>query len=722
MRLAPVQLLPVAPLLLAIPRAACAETVAVTSVEHPIRVDGRLDEAEWALATPVTDFKQHGPAPGGPPRGTVEVRVLQDSRTLYFGVRLTGAPPSPPATLAPRDDVPDRRFNVVISSNQDLSTAVVLGVNALGRQEDFLWHNGDWNLEYDVLFSSAGRETDDGYEIELAVPFRSLPYEGGGEQDWRILLLPDDPAIGANYSFPHVSDNAWFGDPELMRQFGATLRGVRPPEPGIGVQVTGTLTGVQTAARDEDGALSWSGLDPWYDAVRPSAELVLSLTPTVELALVGNPDFSDVESDETQFDLNERFTWRRTERRDFFIADATHFTDELDTLYTRGVVQPVYGTRFAGTAASASFGVLQVLDRAPGWSLDWNGTPGWDDDDVEGAMAATTFARARARLGGADLGLLAADKRLIGGSGSTNTVSGLDLRLPMTPTLVLAGGAQASTTTDADDLAREGHRASLTLARPSGPGLRWQVAAQDISQDFRAETAFLTDTGLSRVDAYLERPFDGQGRLDRVQPRVGGYLRVDRDGETWEHEELSQELSLSGVHKVKTTVESTHLRLDAGDSGRMWKGTLSYSQASSATLTAAASGSVGQDWSWAASAVAFGSYDEATLTWRPVYNVFLSVTAAAGVSVPEGADLEHAATLRAKGTWQVLPWAGLRIIEEVGDNTSWNERWLSSSALVHLQARVRTEAWLGYSERRDLLAGESEEHTVFFKLSGDWIH
>jgi len=704
------------PTLLLLSGAASADPIVIHHTNQPVRIDGVLDEAAWQSAPLVDDFQMHLPEKDGLPPGPSEVRVMQDEQYVYFGVRFVDGDSAQPAWLSARDDTPDKRFAVILDTNRDRQSATVLFLNALGVQQDFMWYQGGWNVEFDLYFQSKGRQTEDGFELEIAVPFRSLSYASEEEQTWGIIFLRSDPSLGHHYSTPHLTD-ALFVDPRML-EHTADLVGVRPSAPGVGVEAIATMTGVQAAARGEDGALSYSGAEPWHDAVRPGAELRLRVTPDVQLGVVGNPDFSDVESDATRFNLNERFTWQRPENRNFFTTDANRFGDELSTLYTRGLVQPVYGARFAGVSGPATFGVLNVLDRAPSWSLDWDGSPGWDEADVQGAMAATTFARMKVRIQESDVGILAAEKRLIGGSGGTNTVSGADLRVPITDKLYAVGAAQRSVTTDASGTATDGHRVMAVLTQPSGSGLRWRVATLDVSEAFRAETAFMPDSGLNLTNGYVERFLTPGGRIENITPRMSGYLRLDRDGEVWHGQEFRTALTVNGIHKLTAQVSNNQVQLNAGDSGPMLKGQLEYTKDAVTTWSYNLGGSYGQDWHWGASAVSVGARSFAGLTLRTRSNLFLTTTTEVARVDPKGADPEQAATLRALATWQLTPGVRLRVIEEVGNNTAWDQQWLTSSALLHLQARVRTEAWLGYSERRDLLAGESEEHIVFVKLSG----
>ena len=78
--------------------------VEVVTATGPIRIDGVLDEADWARATPVTDFLRYEPTKGGPPPGLTEVRFLQDDQTLYVGMRVTGADYDVRSRISERED------------------------------------------------------------------------------------------------------------------------------------------------------------------------------------------------------------------------------------------------------------------------------------------------------------------------------------------------------------------------------------------------------------------------------------------------------------------------------------------------------------------------------------------------------------------------------------------------------------------------------------------
>src|SRR5215467_13530983 len=54
-------------------------------ITTPPQIDGRLDEAVWQQAEPLTGFVQRQPQEGAPSTERTEVRFLTDGEALYIG-------------------------------------------------------------------------------------------------------------------------------------------------------------------------------------------------------------------------------------------------------------------------------------------------------------------------------------------------------------------------------------------------------------------------------------------------------------------------------------------------------------------------------------------------------------------------------------------------------------------------------------------------------------
>ncbi|MBW2258532.1 MAG: carbohydrate binding family 9 domain-containing protein, partial [Deltaproteobacteria bacterium] len=226
-----------------------------------IAVDGVLDEASWALAEPVTEFLRFIPSEGGAPPGVTEVRFLQDDTNLYVGVRVSAVTEPVRARYSPRESInEDDQVGLYLDTFRDRRSGYIFYFNPLGIQQDIRFNAGRWNPAWDTVLRSRGRVTEDGYEIEIAVPFRSLKYPSTqGAQEWGLLLTRRVPGEGAKYSHPPQERD----HPQLFDQ--ATTLVLTPPKRGSGLELMPTLTAIQTGEREaRDEPMSWTGFDPWH--------------------------------------------------------------------------------------------------------------------------------------------------------------------------------------------------------------------------------------------------------------------------------------------------------------------------------------------------------------------------------------------------------------------------------------------------------------------------
>ena len=159
-----------------------------------IQVDGRLDEAAWATATPVSDFTQVDPEEGQPVSEATEARVLFDNEAIYIGVRLHDRQPVS-ERLGRRDmDLLDSDWlGVVIDSYHDHRTAFFFDLNPAGVQRDAVKSMGAGGREQDDLSWDPvweGRATKDegGWTAEYRIPFSQLRFGREEEPTWGIQL------------------------------------------------------------------------------------------------------------------------------------------------------------------------------------------------------------------------------------------------------------------------------------------------------------------------------------------------------------------------------------------------------------------------------------------------------------------------------------------------------------------------------------------------------
>jgi len=560
----------------------------VRAATAPVTVDGRLDEADWAAQAPITELVRYQPAPGGPHPSRTEVRFLQSETHLYVGVRVTGAT-DVRAHISPREDVNvDDQIGVYIDPFGDSRTGYIFYVNLHGIQQDIRYAYGAWYLDWDTVWQSAGRRIDGGYELEVALPFRSLRYpatdgpRGVPEQEWSVMVTRKIPAEGIKLSWPAMQPR----HPRTFEQ-GARLTGVRPSPMGAGVELqpVTALRGAWSRGTAGTGPLAWAPGDRVLDTARPGFDGRVGLTPDLGLAATALPDFSQVEGDVLQVDLNQRFAFFYPEQRPFFLDGVDTFEDQNDTLYTRSVGDPIYGVKLSGQAERLGIGVLHALDRTPGPSIHERGTPGFDAAGVEGARATTAFARTRWDLAqNGYVGITAADRRLVGrgggAGGAANDVFSLDSRVPLGEVWTASGfGAVSHAGVPGDRLL--GGRAGGGVARDPALGTGGALSVEDLTPGYRNELGYLTQSGITRAAARVNHTVELAGDANTATTQVSANLVEERDQDRQRFAEASQDFTLAGNHQLigwggLSRFEQTGVAVEGWQAGGAYEALLSH--------------------------------------------------------------------------------------------------------------------------------------------------
>ena len=347
-------------------------TAAIPRLEASISVDGMLDEPVWSQATRLDGFWQYQPVDGRPAEERTEVLVWYAPDAIHFGIIAYDRNPAAiRATVADRDNI-DNEDQVVldIDTFHDRRRAFFFGVNPLGVQTDGVRSEGAGQVSSlvpgsvdknpDFLWDSKGRITDRGYEIEVRVPFKSLRYPGGEEQTWGFNVTRIVQRTGYTDTWTDVRRaNASF-----IGQEGA-LGGLHDLRHGVTVEAQPFVTATANGSRDpSSGEFGREDVDP--DA---GLNLRLGFT-SYALDATLNPDFSQVESDEGQVTVNERFALFFPEKRPFFLEGIELFGTPQTLVYTRRIVDPKAGAKFTGKFGRLGVAHLTAVDD------------GGDGDDV----------------------------------------------------------------------------------------------------------------------------------------------------------------------------------------------------------------------------------------------------------------------------------------------------------------------------------------------------
>jgi len=348
--------------------------VVIPRLEKPPVIDGKLDDEVWKQAVVLKDFYQINPGDNIAPTAPTEVFIGYDSKFLYFGFHCYDDPSKVRASIVKRDEAfGEDNIRVWLDTFNDQRRAYVLGWNPLGIQQDGIQTEGSGtDFSVDIVMESKGMLTSDGYTVEVAIPFKSLRYEAGKGKQWGFL-------IGRNIDRNNDEMDSWVPISRdisgmLVQESRLTgLEGISTERtleiiPSVTVSETGKRVNALTPAQL---AVNPALLDPGRMLNEPlkfdiGVTAKYSLTPTVTLDLAVNPDFAQVEADQTVVTANQRFPIFFEEKRPFFLEGIDIFNTPLRAVHTRAIVDPDIAVKLSGKRGKNTFGILLASDNAPG--------------------------------------------------------------------------------------------------------------------------------------------------------------------------------------------------------------------------------------------------------------------------------------------------------------------------------------------------------------------
>ena len=334
----------------------------VTKAVSQIEVDAVLDEAAWQDALTLELPFEIDPGENTPSPVRTEFLITYDDNNLYIAFRAYDPEPSKIRAHVTDRDTPwqDDFVGIMFDPFNDERRGFELFVNPMGVQMDLSRNevgNGDQeDHTWDAIWESAGKIDHDGYIVEMGVPFSSLRFpRTDGPQTWGMFPFRAYPrSVRHQLSFvPFDRDvNCFFCQAPKFTGF----EGITP---GRNLEFDPTFTSLRTDTLGDTGNSLLSG--------DPDTEVGLSMrwgfTPNLSLNGALNPDFSQVEADVAQLDINNRFALFYEERRPFFLEGADFFDTPLQAIYTRTVADPDLGIKLAGKEGKSAIGAYVAKDN-----------------------------------------------------------------------------------------------------------------------------------------------------------------------------------------------------------------------------------------------------------------------------------------------------------------------------------------------------------------------
>ena len=341
--------------------AASKQQVSLSRIDSNITIDGVMDEAHWQNATRIPLLYQDEPNEKGTPPVKTDAFIYEDGTNLY--VAFIAEDPNPEqirASLRDRDTLwEDDVVILVIDTFNDERSGYEFHVNPLGAQGDIRMTDTDgWSSDtsWNAIWDSAGQINEKGYVVEMRIPFKALRFpENKKELTWGFSVM-------RNYQRDVLYQLSNMGFDRNIKcslcQFDK-LVGFSDIESSKNIQLTPTLTALRNDNKSELPG-NWDNGDIDTEV---GLDLRWGLTKDAVLNATINPDFSQVETDSLELDVNTTFSIYYAEKRPFFLDGASYFKSSLfELLYTRTIAEPTLGAKLTGKTGDHSYALMLADD------------------------------------------------------------------------------------------------------------------------------------------------------------------------------------------------------------------------------------------------------------------------------------------------------------------------------------------------------------------------
>ncbi|MBI2188395.1 MAG: carbohydrate binding family 9 domain-containing protein [Acidobacteria bacterium] len=385
------------------------------------------------------------------------------------------------------------------------------------------------DASWDALFESSGRIVEDGWTAEMAIPFKSLRYPGrqpGEPHRWGLQIERTIDSKDEAVVWAPISRNVM----GMLRQMGV-LEGMTTLSTSRNLEFLPTFTAIGAESIERQGEARHEH-DHGDGLSEGAINVKYGITPNLVFDFTYNPDFSQIESDRAQIEVNQRFAVFYPELRPFFLEGQEIYQVEAPyptaLVHTRTLVDPRYGAKLTGKVGKTSIGFLLADDEAPG-KVDDRLSPAFEQ------TAQVVLGRVRYDLySESHIGAIFTDREFLD---SYSRVGGVDgsFRLGVNHRV-------SFTAINADRQNVEGERATGSLVdfrlRKEGRHLIYEVRHNEIEPGFGTDTGFVRRTDQKQSYATLSYRFWPESWIINWEPRVQyernyDYLGVLQDEGMW---------------------------------------------------------------------------------------------------------------------------------------------------------------------------------------------
>ena len=570
-------------------------TLEVPKVNSKVIIDGNLDDEIWKTAAHAGNFTENSPGDRSQPPVQSDAFVAYDDENLYVAFVAYGDPSQVRASLRDRDEIfSDDYIGIILDTYGDAAWYYEFFFNPFGIQGDLIATRNNEDAGFDVIHESMGKITDKGYQIEVAIPFKSLRFPDRDEQVWRATFWRDHKReTRARYSWAATTR----GESCFPCQFGY-LTGIRNIKPGNALEILPSFVSTQSGnINDPDDKNSGFTNHDIMGSLSLNAKYAVSSSITAEATY--NPDFSQVESDAAQIDVNSSFALFYPEKRPFFQEGSDLYGSFFDLIYTRSVNKPEFAAKITGRPDRTSFVYFVANDQESAMLIPLAETSRFIS---AGKTFVNNFRVKQAILEDGFLGATVTDRRYdMGGSNSVISLDGsvrffenhrfeAQYALSVTKEAVDSSSIKSFGTSQ---FGRNQHTIALDGEKFNGDGLTMgysytsrhynaEIYGSQLSPEFRADNGFIFKNDNKQinlwngVNIYLDnqileaiRPNLFVGRVwdfagTKKDEWIGGNINLNMIGETYFNlnmmasNELYRGVQIDGIKRIGTNVNTNY--------------------------------------------------------------------------------------------------------------------------------------------------------------------
>ena len=690
-------------------------TVRPTRAATAPQIDGVLDDAIWQTASRLTGLSQQRPLEGARPTEGTEIWTAYDGDNIYFAFNVHYSDPSVMRhTRTDRDRIAsDDLITIYFDTFNDGQRVYEFDVNGYNVQGDgILGVNSPGgssaaipraDRSWDAIFNSGTQMRADGFTAEIAIPFKSLRYPSkapGEEHRWGFQLVREikgknnEQVVWAPMSRAEANFFVQMGYFEGMTDLGSNRN----------IEVRPQLLLTRVGALDQADASFTSEKD-----AEVGLNVKYGVTSNLTADFTVNPDFSQVETDAPQIEINRRDPIFFSELRPFFVEGAEIFSisGPVTFVHTRTIVDPLFGAKLTGKIGPFAVGVVATDDQAAG-NVDPNADPFGAFDQ----SAKTLIARARYDLfTQSTAGVVFTDREFLDGH---SRLAGTDVNLRLSRTFSTSFRAVKAWNRDLDGTETDGEMLQARFGR-NGRSVGWTLDLYQISPDFDTAVGFVRRRDQRVVDADVSYTFYPESTVLTWGPQASysrAYMYDDvllQNGtlSSLQDEELTADVNVELVHDINISA-GVRQAMEQFRSVEFDK--TSFSMSASAALDAAARLTVSGNFSSGGEICRQASTCGATpflgdqFNWglstrlRPVPRVDYSINLnAQRLTDPRsgGGQIFDVKTIRGAGNLQLAERLTMRNITEYNTST----KTFGFNLLFTYRVNAGTVFYTGYNDR-----------------------